>query len=575
MPRQFSGKVHVSRVRILRKSGITYVYERTTQYDQKKKKTVTTATRLLGKILAGSSEMIPTRPRKRSGDAGGNVFATRTHVGLTDILEWAGRGSLIDKDVRASFCPGDAEKILSIARYWLGTDGNTLPRLEGWQIMHELPYPYGISEDVYGDLFKSLGCNEDGIQRYFQARAARLNKKAVIAYDSTTISTYSVNQKEARRGFNKEHDGLDTIKLLTLYSVKDREPIAFAKQPGNIPDVIAINSAIEQLKCFDVEKPLVTTDTGYYSADNIRDLCRRNMKFLTLIDIDVTMAREAVDTLREELESMSAICPFDYYVSGSSISVMHTFKWRRKRQRGEKKAGDEEEMQRRLYFHVFKSNDLVNKHEVNFRQRLLELKRQVEEGVTEFTDAAQKRIDKYLALSRQGRGGKLHVTFREEECAKARRYFGYFVLVSNSPMEVFEALMNYRLREKIEELFQDVKESVDGRRPRIWYSDSLRGRQFVQFVALCYRCYITKKIKAVEEQLCSDEEHKTKEQLKLEKSLKNWLRQRSLAQIFDWFDCVEATSVKTDTGMRRWSSETVAKDRLFLKMLGVTDSCSN
>jgi hypothetical protein len=48
---------------------------------------------------------------------------------------------------------------------------------------------------VYGDLFKSLGCNEDGIQRYFQARAARLNKKAVIAYDSTTISTYSVNQK--------------------------------------------------------------------------------------------------------------------------------------------------------------------------------------------------------------------------------------------------------------------------------------------------------------------------------------------------------------------------------------------
>jgi hypothetical protein len=41
----------------------------------------------------------------------------------------------------------------------------------------------------------------------------------------------------------------------------------------------------------------------------------------------------------------------------------------------------------------------------------------------------------------------------------------------------------------------------------------------------------------VEEQLGTDGKHKTKEQLKLEKGLKNWLEQRSLAQICDWFDC--------------------------------------
>lgn len=575
MPRPYSGKVHVSQSRIKRKSGITYVYERTTHYDQKTRKTVTSASKLIGKILPGSTDVVPTRPRKSNGLGAAQAVAIRRHVGLTDILEWAGRGSLIDQDVRSSFSHGDADKILSIARYWLGTDGSTLPRLESWQVMHDLPYSYGISEDVYGELFKSLGCNEDGIQRYFLARASRLSRKPVIAYDSTTISTYSLNQKEARRGFNKDRDGLDTIKLLTLYSVKDREPIAFAKQPGNIPDVIALDNAIEQLNCFDIEKPLVTTDTGYYSHDNIRDMCRRNMKFLTLIDTDVIMARDAVETLRDKLESMSAVCPFDYAVSGASLSVMHTFTWQRQRRRAEKQAGDDEVMQRRLYFHVFKSNDLVSKHEVSFRQRLMELKRQVEEGVPEFTEAAQKRIDRYLVQSRVGRGGNLHVTFNEEECAGARKYFGYFVLVSNSAMDVFEALENYRLREKIEELFKNEKESVDGRRPRLWYPDALRGRQFVQFVALCYRCYITKKIKAVEEQLGTDGEHKTKEQLKLEKGLKNWLEQRSLAQIFDWFDCVETTSVKTDAGMRRWTTEAVARDRLFIKLLGVTESCSN
>lgn len=569
MTRSHSGKVHVGQSRIKRKSGITYVYERTTQYDQKTMKTITLSSKLIGKIPPGGTEVVPTRPKKPKGCKTGKAATIRQHVGLTDILEWAGRNSQIDHDVRSCFSQGDADKILSIARYWLGTDGTPLTRLEGWQITHALPYSHGISEDVYGELFKSLGFNEDGIQHYFQARASRLSKKPVIAYDSTTISTYSQNQKEARRGFNKDCDGLDTIKLLTLYSVKDREPIAFAKQPGNIPDVISLENAISQLKCFNIDKPLVTTDNGYYSKANIRDMCRKNMKFLTLIDTDVLMAREAVDALRDKLEEMGAVCPFDYAISGASMSTMNDFTWQRQRRRAEKDAGHDEVIRRRLYFYVFKSNELINKHESRFRHQLLELKKQINEGVTEFTEAAQKRIDRYLIQSRKGRGGKLHVTFNEHECILARKYFGYFVLVSNSAMNVFEALENYRLREKIEELFKDEKGSVDGRRPRLWHPDSLRGRQFVQFVALCYRCYISKKINAVKEQLGANCEQKTKEQIKLEKNLKSWLEQRSLAQIFDWFDCVESTTVKTEAGIRRWTTESVARDRLFMKLMGI------
>jgi len=575
MPRLFSGKVHVGENRITRKSGITYVYERTTHYDQERRRTVTTSTKLLGKILPGETEMVPTRHRKPNGYRKAEGLADRRHVGLMNILEWAGRESDIDHDVHTCFSPGDAAKILSIARYWLGTDGNTLPRLEGWQLMHELPYPHGISEDVYGELFKSLGCNEAGIQGYFMARADRLSAKPVIAYDSTTISTYSQNQHEARRGFNKDRDGLDTIKLLTLYSVKDEEPIAYAKQPGNVPDVIGIDNAIAQLKCFGIDKPLVTTDTGYYSEDNLREMCRRNMKFLTLLDTDVLVARNAVDALRGQLDAMGAVCPFDYNVSGAMMTAMHDFSFRRLRSRGGVAAGETETFTRRFYLYAFKSSELWGKHEAVFRQKLMELKKQIEAGVTGFTDAARKRIEKYLLCSRMGRGGTLHVTFNEEACAKAREYFGYFVLVSNTPLEVFEALANYRMRERIEELFQDEKGSVDGRRPRLWYPDALRGRMFVQFVALCYRCFIMKKIRAVKEMLCKDEEQKTKERLKLERGLQNWLKQRSLAQIFDWFDCLEETTVKTEAGARRWTTESVARDRLFLELLGVNKTCSN
>ena len=61
----------------------------------------------------------------------------------------------------------------------------------------------------------------------------------------------------------------------------------------------------------------------------------------------------------------------------------------------------------------------------------------------------------------------------------------------------------------------------------------------------------------------------TKEQLRLEKALGDWLRDRSTVDIFDWFDCIETTEVKTEAGKYRWSTESIRRDTLFLERLGV------
>lgn len=568
MPKRITGKTHVGERREKRPNGDIYVYERITAYNEKTKMSYTVSQTLRGKIKAGTQEMVPTRPKKRK-EKGDDIAATRQHSGLTDILEWVGKTSGIDADLRASFSEGDADKVISIARYWIGSGGNTLPRLESWQVMHPLPYCEAITEDIYGNLFKDVGRNEDGVQRYFSSRATRLGKSPVLAFDSTTISTYSENQSEARRGFNKDGDGLNTIKLLTLYSVKAREPLAFAKQPGNIPDVISIENTLAQLKCLGLEAPLVVTDNGYYSQRNMMEFARSNVKFLTLVAPTIVWVREMVDTLRETLAGMSSTCPFDPSVCGATSFKMHEFSRIRQRSRNGKVAGEKETFSRRLYVHVYYSPDNEAKKEVAFRKDLLELKAQIEDGTTEFTQSAQRKIDKYLISSRKGRGGKLKVGFNDEAIVEAKKYFGYFVLVSNQTMDTFTALENYRLREKIEELFAVQKGRLDGARPRTWYPDNLRGRQFAQFVSLGYHCFLTKKIKEVQAQLGKNASAKPKAVLTLEKKLEKWLAQRSLAQILDWFDCIETTQIKTAMGEYRWSTESVARDRLFLEYLGV------
>jgi len=568
MSKPITGKNHVGERREKRPNGDIYVYERVTAYNKKSRKTYTVSQKLKGKIKSGTNEIVPTRPKKPKRQECVNK-AVRRHTGLTDILEWVGRTSGIDEDVFSAFHEGDAAKILSVARYWVGTDGNTLPRLESWQIMHPVPYCGTITEDVYGDLFKSIGRNEDNVQKYFSYRTLRLDDSPVIAFDSTTISTYSENQSEARRGFNKSGDGLNTIKLLTLYSVNDREPLAFAKQPGNIPDVISVENTLKQLKCFNLEKPLIVTDNGYYSQDNMARFVSRNIKFLTLVDPNITWVRQTIDTLRDELAGMSSTCPFDPSVCGATMTRMHKFSRTRQRSSNGKSVGDEDEFSRRLYVHIFYSPDNDAKKELSFRKDLLELKAQLEDGTTDFTTSAQRKIEKYFVCSRKGRGGRLKVEFNDKAVAEAKRYFGYFALVSTQTMDTFTALKNYRLREKIEELFAVQKGSLDGRRPRTWYPDNLRGRQFVQFVALGYYCFLTKKIQEVRVRLGKKEDGKPKALVTLEKNLDKWLEQRSLAQILDWFDCIETTNVQTSVVSYRWSTESVARDRLFLKYLGV------
>ena len=570
MGRPLTGKTHVGIRRETRSNGDVYVYERVTGYDPKTQKTKTLSTRLLGKILAGSTEMIPTRPKKKRSEViEAPVQAVRTHVGLQKILEWAGHESGIDADLQRSFEIGDALKLSSIARYWVATDGDTLPRMESWQVMNPLPYGHPITQDVYGKLFASVGRNESGVQSYFQCRGQRVLSTGLnLALDTTTFSTYSKNQIEARQGFNKDGDGLDTIKLLVLYSVENRQPVAFSKQPGNIPDKISLANALRQLDMLDLASPVIVADNGFYSQDNMTHFAREHTKFLMLANSTDKWVRSEIDAAREELGHFRNVCPFDVDVSGVMRRRQHGFSIVRKRTRGNFEAGETESFTRRLYVHVFHKPEAAPIQERRLRESLFSLKKDLEDGVEEFRPAAQKQIDSYLTVKRTAKGVK--VDFKMDEIEEAKRYCGYFVLVSNEIKDPFDALKAYRSREKIEELFATYKDSFDGRKPRTWYPENLYGRQFAQFVGLGYHCFLAKRILDVKKALSEKEtEGKTKEELSLEAKLLAWLNQHSLIQILDWFRCVDYVAATGNASASKWTTETTRRDQLFLKMLGV------
>ena len=580
MPAKASCEIKTRTIKQPQKNGDIYVIERQTQYDPVKKYNVVLSSRIIGKIPKGETSVVATRPKRSSREKVSvsnipvpPVKASRRKIGMMDIIDYVGKVSGIDDAIYAATDQGTGQKILSLARYLLATNGQSFPGITTWQFMHPLPYEDGLSEDIYHALFEAVGRDESLIQSFFESRISSLGSKALLAYDSTTVSTYSGQISEARYGFNKAHDGLETVKLLSLYSIETRQPVAFTKQPGNQPDVITIENALKQMQVFGINQAEIVTDNGYYSEKNLAELLHAHFDFITLIKLSIKWVKKELDSHLDEFRTTGSACPFDINTHGITLMRMQEFSRARKYASAKKglAEGDEEIFRRRIYLHLYFNPLRRVEQDTAFDKDIFELKALIEEGTPEesLSDSAVEKVHKYLLVRHYG--SKTTVTFNERAIALQKKYHGYFALVSNCEKDPFECLSIYRRRENIEFFFEAGKQKADGSRTRVWSSECLMGRMFVQFVALCYYEYLSEQLRQLKKTLAEEisSEVDGAQVLKVKKKLLTWLKNTPVYLTLQWFDAVEEVRVSSKILSKRWTTEITERDRMFLDKLGV------
>ena len=448
------------------------------------------------------------------------------------------------------------------------TNGAELSGLEAWQLCHRAPYADGISEQTYSRLFNDIALNESAVQQYFMTRAnTPTEKRKVLAVESSTVDTYGAGQIEARHGFSKESNNLPSVKLLRIMEVNSLQPLAFHAQPGNVPDVLSIKNTLKQLDCLMERTPLVVTDCGFTSEENLLDFVRHSIPTLTRMKLSTSWIREAFDEIKEEITKHANACPFDTFTFGVTKTVKHEFQILRQRTRGQYRMGDVQILPRNLHIHFFYDDEKATADRAAFRSELKQLKGLVENGET-LNKAGQQKVERFFFVKETSKGKV--VEFNDEAIHEYQTGHGFFVLISNTEKNTWEALRYYRLREKIEELFAAQKHSMVGRRSRVWTPERLRGRQFVQFVGLGYCFFFLNELKKLKARLGVDDGTKSAVQLKNESKLRSWLENKTLLQILQWFDAVYAMQVETPYGKRTITTETTARDELFLRELGIT-----
>ena len=166
----------------------------------------------------------------------------RQFYGATYLLNEISDKTGVAADLGKCFGGTMANEILSIAYFLIIEEGFPLYRFHKWSITHKHPYGEDIPSQRSSELFTSI--TEEAKMKFFKLQAKRHSSKEYLAFDTTSISTYSVLIKQAKYGKNKEGDPLPQLNLALLYGEESMLPVYYRKLAGNIVDVRTITNLI-------------------------------------------------------------------------------------------------------------------------------------------------------------------------------------------------------------------------------------------------------------------------------------------------------------------------------------------
>ena len=589
MPRHYTGKKNVSRSEVKKPNGSIYVYERTTWYDRDTKKT-RSKQRLLGIKDPETGELRSTRPRRKAAgngtgtDQGGEVTVIKKENAMISILSYLSDISGVTKEVTAATRSdrGTREKILTLAWYAFATEGRPWTRAENWtrSFLHELPYSYGpITEDIYQDLFREIGGREELKWSIFMQRARQMGEDELLALDSSTISTTTDTIRNAQKAMDKDGIVKKVYKVVYIFSITARQLVAYDMIPGNVPDCSTVDTALTHLDALGLGPNIeVVQDNGYATDEDIGEYLHRKRHFVTRLEPSRKWICGEVDKALKEIrdgDGQTSVIHCDPSFAGKAIKVTHAFPYRRKygSSKKGKKAGDVDHITAWVNVFIYYSTKKKGDDDEKFRTRFEQVREDAINGA--FLDKeARAFLEKYCVTTVGEDGTVADVSLDAQAYHEKLKYNGVLVLVTDKEKDIESALNKYRSREKIEEGIKGHKSHAGGDTSKPGQTDeSLDGELLVEFLANSMRESFRNRLSLMKATLGvpnGAREHDLRKNLEAETKVKNWIRKKSIVYLIEYFERKEVTILNNGKKSYRIDGYKTSRDKLFLKILGVT-----
>ena len=387
----------------------------------------------------------------------GNTFALMRiakEIGLTQILE-------------KSF-PSTWSNILTAAFYML-CESNVMMYLEDWLDVTNVPFSCRMDDRRCSEMFASISYEERMI--FFEEWVKVRQEQEYIAYDVTSISTYSSGIDIAEWGYNRDEESLPQVNLGMYFGMTSQLPVYYTIYSGSIVDKSYLVFMLENTSRLGINKVRFVMDCGFVTEDNVVYMAEKKYSFIAPFPSDRVEAAAIIDAQGQSIrKAANRIREFDIY--GTSI--------------------DYDLYGVRMKIHIFFDPEKQNLDEKELYARVTRLS----EELAKMSKAKRvtKRYTDFFAVEEDKSGISFEIDHDKID-AKLKRA-GYFVfLTTDLSCKPEELLRIYRGRDAIEKNFDQLKNGLEFRRLRTHINKTTEGKIFVGFLALILRSCILSRIR--------------------------------------------------------------------------------
>ena len=449
-------------------NGTTYVYRQESYWDKSKKQPRNRQV-CIGK-LGEDGEIIYNKrfvePAARQALERGEALAESALLGQSLVLQKATDATGLERVLRRCFRGDVADYLLSLA--WAVAAGYGKMYLASvWMEQNKCPV-HGAAPSSPQISRMLAGISQSDIEDFLREWTNHRSKgtREQYCYDLTSISSHNSSNPFVEWGRNRDGEDLAQINMALLTGVKSRIPTYYELYPGSHGDAKAIAGFIERMKKYGTERIRMLLDRGFYSASNIYALLKGHIGFYIPVPASVAWQGSLIDALRDAVEMPEHAI----HISEDGREALYGMTVVDKM--------DGKRVWKHLYFDAARRSEHI-------ATLFSALKRWEEELVSANTKKANEwAYERYFTVKTTPRRGRQVRRNQEAINAYKTDRAGYWVILTNCEKDATAALDAYRERALVESQFDNMKNDLGMARFHTHGQDTMRGRAFVQFLAL-------------------------------------------------------------------------------------------
>jgi len=400
------------------------------------------------------------------------------HYGNICLLEYIAEKTGLLKILAKNF-GSDYREILALSWFQImETDADYLfPYWLGEQSLEQVKMLY--STDISG-LYERIGRSQKAMERFTVDWIGNMQPIHGIYYDITSFSSYSTGIDSVEWGYNRDKEDLPQINMGMVCCQSSGLPFFYKLFPGSIVDVSTIHNLLKDLQAYHLKDILMIMDRGFFSTSNITSIAasEQQITFLQPLPFSLKATKELVKRNARKLKDVDTAFKYNEEIVHHTIDRI-TF-------------GNQD-----FEAHIFFNEKAAIDGRHQFLAKLLE----IEAGLTSRTFSSQTEMQKTLQaqvaekyrcfFSWDKRSGA--IKRNKSKINERTANIGYFVIATNAQqMDRHVVLHHYRDKDKVEKIFDGVKNHTDGNRLRVHSGYKLEGKLFVKYIAMILYMYIIK-----------------------------------------------------------------------------------